>query len=157
MSILIVGLGNPGEQYKNTRHNAGFMIIEELAKILDVKFSRDDQMDASVAETNVDGEKIILVKPDTFMNLSGVAVQKAVNKFKLSDAAQVWIAYDDASLPFGVLRVRLEGSSGGHNGVQSIIDRLGENDFVRFRFGVGEPAEPVKLEDWVLSKFSKSD
>lgn len=157
MTKLIVGLGNPGEQYTNTRHNMGYFVLDELAKDLDVTFSRNDQLDAQIAETNVDGQKIVLLKPETFMNRSGEAVKKTMAKFKIEDAALVWVAYDDAMLPFGTLRVRLEGSSGGHNGIKSLIELIGQDDFVRFRVGIGEPPEPMMLEDWVLAKFSKDE
>ncbi len=157
MTKLIVGLGNPDEQYKNTRHNMGYMVLDRLAEILDVKFSRDNDLDAAIVETNLSGEKIILLKPETFMNRSGEAVQKAAAKFKLTDAAQIWVVYDDAALPFGTLRIRLEGSAGGHNGIKSLIEQLGQEDFVRLRVGIGEPVEPMLLEDWVLSKFDNQE
>ncbi|MBU1126391.1 MAG: aminoacyl-tRNA hydrolase [Patescibacteria group bacterium] len=157
MTKIIAGLGNPGEQYQNTRHNMGYLVLNKLAESLGENFSRDNDLDAQILETNLDGEKLILIKPETFMNKSGEAIKKAASKFKLEDAAQIWVVYDDAMLPFGVLRIRLEGSAGGHNGVKSLIENLGEEDFVRLRVGIGEPVEPMVLEDWVLAKFGKDE
>lgn len=149
---LIVGLGNPGEKYTLTRHNAGFAVLNELAVRLDLNWKLDKKLQAEVAETNLNDEKLILLKPQTFMNLSGQAVAAAANKFKI-ETGDVWVVYDEAALPFGVLRTRLEGSAGGHNGLKSIIEHLGA-DFVRFRFGIGKAPEKMALEDWVLSKFN---
>lgn len=153
--ILLVGLGNPGKQYENTRHNVGFMILDKLAETLNVSFSKDNNLHAQVAETNISGEKVVLLKPETFMNRSGESIKLAMQRFSLTDVSNIWVAYDDVDLPFGTLRIRLDGSSGGHNGIKSTIEYVGQDDFVRFRFGISEPAPPILLEDWVLTSFSK--
>lgn len=153
---LIIGLGNPGDQYEKTRHNAGFMVLDALKSELGLRWSNKETMQAQVAETNIDGKKVVLAKPMTFMNNSGEAVQKLAHAYKFAPC-EVWVVYDDATLPFGILRVRLEGSAGGHNGIKSIIKHLGAEDFVRLRVGVGEPPEPIAMEDWVLGKFDKKE
>lgn len=154
MSKLIVGLGNPGSKYKKTRHNIGFVVLDFFAKELGITFSTDKKLNAEIAETNIDGEKVILLKPQTFMNLSGDTVSKATTKFKI-EPEDVWVVHDDVDLDFGVLRVRLDGSAGGHNGIKSIIERLGTKDFARFKFGVDSTPENIALEDWVLSRFDE--
>lgn len=154
--LLIVGLGNPGEQYKNTRHNAGFLALDQLAQDIGEPWSTDKEARAEIIETNVNGKKVILIKPQTFMNNAGEAVQSLVARYNIPTCS-VWVVYDEATLAFGTLRVRLEGSSGGHNGVKSIIQHMNAEDFVRLRIGVGEPPEQMALEDWVLSKFSKEE
>ncbi len=157
MARLIVGLGNPGKEYELTRHNLGFLVVDALAKKIGAKFSVDKQARAQYAEVNLDGTKVILAKPETFMNLSGEAVASLMGRFKIS-ACDVWVIHDDVALPFGLLRVRLDGSAGGHNGIKSIISSLGgAEDFVRLRVGVGETPAPMALEDWVLSKFSADE
>jgi len=156
MTKLIVGLGNPGDKYAKTRHNTGFMILDAIANELKANFSDDSKVHAQVAELNLDGDKIILAKPTTFMNRSGETVSALAHRYKL-DPTDIWVVYDDTSLPFATLRVRLEGSAGGHNGVKSIINLLEAEDFIRFRIGINEKPEKVDLEDWVLSKFKQSE
>ena len=149
---LIIGLGNPGSKYEKTRHNIGFAILDSIAKELGATFSQKADLHSDVAELNIDGEKLILAKPTTFMNKSGDALIALISKYKVN-TEDVWITYDDASLDLGTLRVRQEGSAGGHNGVKSIIDAIDSETFWRFKVGVDSPAENVPLEDWVLSKF----
>ncbi len=153
--MLIIGLGNPGTKYHYTRHNAGFLILDELAHSLDVEFHEKKKLKAMVAEVTVDEKKIILAKPTTFMNLSGDAIATIATKYGY-DHEDIIVVYDEVALPFGKLRIRKGGSSGGHNGVKHTIARIGD-DFWRFRFGVGETPEKWELKDWVLSKFSKSE
>ncbi len=153
---LIVGLGNPGKKYELTRHNLGFLVMDALALQIDAKWSENRDANAAVIETNQGGEKLVLAKPLTFMNRSGQTVGSLIEQFKL-DAGDLWLVHDDVDLPFGVLRVRQDGSAGGHNGVQSVIDALGTKSFVRFRVGIGETPEKMALEDWVLSKFTKQE
>ena len=153
---LIVGLGNPGAKYEKTRHNVGFLILNELQSQLGLKWSEKSDLNAHIAETNIDGKKVVLAKPTTFMNNSGEAVQKIARQYNFKPC-EIWTVYDDATIVFGVLRVRLEGSAGGHNGVKSIIKQLNAEDFVRMRVGIGEAPEHVALEDWVLAKFSKEE
>lgn len=149
---LLIGLGNIGKQYEKTRHNVGFMVLDAIANELDVSFSNKPDLHSQVAEVNMDGEKLILAKPTTFMNKSGDALIALQKKFKITDA-NVWVVFDDASLNLGVMRVRESGSAGGHNGVKSVIDALGTQSFWRFKIGVDAPEENIPLEDWVLSKF----
>lgn len=154
--ILIVGLGNPGEKYAATRHNIGFLVLDALAQSLGASWSENKKANALVCEMNRDGRKVVLAKPQTFMNNSGSAVASLAQQFDI-DACDTWVVYDEAALPFGLLRIRLEGSAGGHNGIKSMISSLGAQDFVRFRIGVSEPPEHMALEDWVLSRFSKQE
>lgn len=157
MARLIVGLGNPGKEYAQTRHNLGFLVVDAIARKIGAKFSNDKQAHAQVAEINFDGQKVILAKPTTFMNLSGEAVASLMGRFKIT-ANDLWIVHDDVALDFGILRVRLDGSAGGHNGIKSIIQSLGGAEaFTRLRVGVGVAPEPIALEDWVISKFSTEE
>lgn len=153
--ILIVGLGNPGIEYSVTRHNAGFMAVDYFANKVDEKWSVLKNIKAQAIEMNVDGKKVVLAKPTTFMNLSGEAVQALVTRYKV-EPKNVWVLYDDVDLELGTIRVRLEGSAGGHNGIKSIISVIG-NQFGRIKIGVGEAPPRRKLEDWVLSKFSNTE
>lgn len=154
--LLIIGLGNPGDKYVKTRHNIGFMVLDALAEQLGVRWSENSKGNAQVAELNHEGRKIILAKPQTFMNNSGNAAASLADQFGV-DTCSIWAVYDEAALPFGVLRIRLEGSAGGHNGVKSLIHSLNGEDFVRFRIGINEPPEQIALDDWVLSRFSKEE
>lgn len=154
--LLIVGLGNPGTQYTYTRHNIGFLILDELCKDLHLSFSPKLSLQADIAETNIDGQKIILAKPTTFMNASGQAVQALAKKFRV-EPSRIWVVYDDVAIEFGTLRIRDTGSAGGHNGIKSIINMLGTDAFTRIRCGVGAPPEHFPLDKWVLSRFSESE
>ncbi len=156
MSLLIVGLGNPGKEYLQTRHNAGFLAVEALAEALQEKWKVDKASKAAVIETRYFDKKIVLAKPQTFMNLSGQSVASLMGKFQIK-AEDVWIVSDDVALPLGTLRVRSGGSAGGHNGLKSVIEKLGSEDFVRFRIGVNEPPANIPLENYVVQKFSKTE
>ena len=152
---LIVGLGNPGKKYDATRHNAGFMAIDHLAQTLGVKITRA-KFDALTATAAFADSRVLLMKPQTFMNLSGGAVYKAVSFYKIPPE-RVLVLYDDISLAPGRLRIRLTGSAGGHNGIKSIIAGIGDA-FPRIKIGVGERASgEADLADFVLSRFSKAD
>jgi len=160
---LIIGLGNPGEEHKGTRHNAGFMVLDKVAADKEIsavgeslEFVEKKKFKALIAETSANGEKVILVKPQTFMNLSGETVSKILQFYK-SDIENLVIVSDDVDLPLGQIRVRHGGSSGGHKGLQNIIDMLGSDQFVRMRIGVskdGEVKSNIETKDFVLSKFS---
>ncbi|MBQ8724356.1 MAG: aminoacyl-tRNA hydrolase [Oscillospiraceae bacterium] len=153
---IIAGLGNPGMTYANTRHNAGFMALEQLAKSnsIDVKTMR---FKSDCGDGNVGGERCLLMKPATFMNLSGEAISQAAAFYKIPPE-RIVIMYDDISLPPGKLRIRRKGSAGGHNGMKSIIALLGTDEFPRVRIGVGAKPNPdYDLADWVLSKFTEDD
>ncbi len=153
---LIVGLGNPGKRYENTRHNAGFMVVDALAEELGWKWSKKLFINALVAEGNVDGKKVILAKPQAYMNRSGEATQKLAKKYKV-EHADVVVVYDDVDIELGDTRWRDNGSAGGHNGMKSIIKHLGTQDFPRLRVGIGKPPEHVPLEDYVLGRMSKDE
>lgn len=152
---IIVGLGNPSKEYEKTRHNAGFDVIDELADRLGVCVS-DRKHKALCGKGMIGGEKVILAKPQTFMNLSGESVRALVDFYK-PDPDHIIIVYDDISLREGQLRIRLKGSAGGHNGIKSIISHLGTQEFPRIRVGVGEKPEQMDLADYVLGHFSKGE
>ena len=153
---IIVGLGNPGPEYERTRHNAGFRAIDLLAEKAGVKIDRA-RFRALTRQAELDGQKVLLVKPQTFMNASGEAVQLAAMYYRVP-ISQILILSDDISLPVGRLRVRAEGSAGGHNGLKSVIACLGSQEFPRIRIGVGEKPHPdYDLADWVLSRFTPDE
>ena len=153
---LIVGLGNPGAEYRNTRHNIGFMVIDKLAE----KFGVDVQkkmMRAAIGQGLLDGQKVVLAKPQTYMNLSGQAVVALMNWYKLSPQ-DLLVICDDLNLDFGRLRLRKKGSDGGHNGLKSITQELGTGDFPRIRLGIGRPSHPEHEQvSFVLGKFGAQD
>ena len=148
---LIVGLGNPGKQYAETRHNVGFMVIERLARKLKVAVEKK-MFNALVGQGRLDNEEIILAMPQTYMNLSGQAVGALFHWYKLTPADLV-VVYDDLDLPVGALRLRPAGGSGGHRGMQSIIATLGTENFARLRVGIGRPpAEEMDVAGYVLGR-----
>ena len=153
---LIVGLGNPGDKYKNTRHNAGFMAVDYLAQHFGLGVFKDaERFKSKLLEGNINAETTLLMKPQTFMNLSGEAVQSVMHFYKIP-IEDLIVIYDEAELPFGTIRIRPNGSAGGHNGMKSIIKMLGTQDFVRIRIGI-KPPESFKgaLEDYVLGKITE--
>lgn len=152
---IFVGLGNPGPEYENTRHNAGFMAIDQAAKAFAIHVSKN-KFQSLCGEGMVQGEKVVLVKPMTFMNLSGEAVRAVVDWFKPKREDLV-IIYDDMDLPPGTLRLRIKGSSGGHNGIKSIISSLGTEEFQRLRIGIGRPALGTSVISHVLSRFTADE
>ena len=153
---LIVGLGNPGLQYEKTRHNAGFMVIDALAEKYGVGFPKR-KYDALIGECKIGDNRIMLVKPQTFMNLSGKAVTAICSFYKIP-YDKVIVMFDDVSLDVGKIRVRRKGSDGGHNGIKDIIELSGTSDIPRIKIGVGKkPNAEYDLKDWVLGKFSMED
>jgi len=153
VSWIAVFLGNPGMRYDNTRHNAGFMAADIIAKELDVKINRV-KFNAFTAVVKLGGQQILILKPQTYMNLCGKSVRQAMSYYKLPLEKVVLIS-DDVSLPPGKLRVRRRGSAGGHNGLKDIIAKCGGEDFPRVRIGVGAPPhEDYDMADWVLAKMS---
>ena len=151
--FLIVGLGNPGKEYEDTRHNIGFKVVDNIAKEYNIEINRQ-KFKGVYGEGFIDGEKVILLKPTTYMNLSGDSVREVVDFYKLTNE-EVLIIYDDISLDVGRLRIREKGSAGGHNGIKSIIAQLGTDVFPRIKVGVGQPN--VNLVNYVLGKFTKEE
>ena len=150
---IIVGLGNPGREYASTRHNIGFMVVTELARRSGAEGAKK-RFRSEIAEGRLHGEKIVLVAPQTYMNLSGHAVREAVNWYNVPHE-DVLIVFDDMDLPFGQLRLRDNGSGGGHNGLKSIIEQLGGNDVPRLRVGIGRGRSSATSH--VLSRFSPEE
>ena len=151
---LIVGLGNPGKEYEKTRHNAGFMCIDQVANALNFKFDTK-KFKALLAVGMVKGEKVILMKPQTYMNLSGEAVGECVRFYDI-DSNDICVISDDLDLPIGKIRLREKGSSGGQNGLKNIILHLGTQEFKRIRIGIGHN-KFIDTKDYVLGKISKED
>lgn len=152
---LIVGLGNPGREYRGNRHNVGFMAVEAFAKDIGVTFTRV-QSNALVVSTAYEGKRLVLAKPQTFMNLSGQAVSALV-RFHKVPLERLLVLHDDLDLPFGTLRMRPGGGAGGQKGLTSIIERLGTQDFPRLRLGIGRPPGRMEAADYVLQDFSVSE
>jgi PTH1 family peptidyl-tRNA hydrolase len=151
---LIVGLGNPGQKYEWTRHNAGFLVLDRLAEKLGAEFGRK-RFEAQVAETRYEGEPLVLLKPQTFMNLSGRSVGSAVTFFK-TPPAEVLVIHDELDLPFGVVRFKQGGGSAGHNGLKSITQQMGA-EYVRLRVGIGKPPPPQETVSYVLAPYSQEE
>ncbi len=147
---IIAGLGNPGKEYEHTRHNMGFDVIDELARRWHVTLWKED-MKAEIGQTLVNGEKVLLVKPLTYMNNSGEAVGAIARYYKV-DLDDIYIICDDLDLPPGKTRIRKKGASGGHNGIKSLIAHLGSENFTRFRIGVGHPQDGHTVVEHVLSR-----
>lgn len=149
---VVIGLGNPGKEYENTRHNIGFMAVDKMRE----KYSLDEKtkFQGLISEKSIKGEKIIFLKPQTFMNLSGNSVIEIINFYKLNPKEDIIVVYDDMDLPFGQLRVKDKGSSGGHNGIKSIISHIGE-DFIRIKCGIGSKKNDAV--EHVLGKFSQTE
>ena len=156
VSWLVVFLGNPGLKYEGTRHNAGFMAADAMAKKLGVSINRA-RFKALTAVCTIGGESVMLMKPQTFMNLSGEAAVQAVRFYKIP-AEHVIVVSDEISLALGKLRIRRKGSAGGHNGLKNMITNLGTDQFPRVRIGVGAPPHPdYEMVDWVMSTFKNQD
>ena len=151
---LIVGLGNPGREYEKTRHNAGFMCIDEVARKCNLSFD-SKKFKALIAMGFVNGEKVILMKPQTYMNLSGEAVGECVRFFNIP-LEDICIISDDLDLPLGKIRLRMKGSSGGQNGLKNIIQHVGSQEFKRIRIGIGHDRK-YDTKDYVLGKMSKEE
>jgi peptidyl-tRNA hydrolase, PTH1 family len=152
---LIAGLGNPGREYRQTRHNIGFMLLDALAKSLSLSFTRVESK-ALVTRGDYSGRRLLLVKPQTYMNLSGQAIGALAQFYKVPQE-NLLVVYDDVDLPFGLLRLRAAGGAGGHKGMTSIIERLGSQDIPRLRVGIGRPPGRMEAADYVLQEFSKEE
>lgn len=153
---VIVGLGNPGRDYEWTRHNIGFLVLDELAKRMQVRFRRNWRVPAQTARGRIESEEVRLVKPQTYMNRSGQAVEPLLRRAGGS-VRDLLIVFDDVALGWGMLRVRAQGSAGGHNGVQSVVDALEDGAFGRIRVGIGRKPDSVSLSDYVLGPFSEEE
>jgi len=153
---LIAGLGNPGRRYRNTRHNIGFTAVQALAKSYRSSFKREGALAALSARIKIAGESVILALPLTFMNLSGLAVGALLKKYRLHPQSLL-VVCDDLDLELGRLKVKSSGSSGGHRGLESIIDILGSQSFSRLRLGIGRPPENVDPAEYVLTGFTKKE
>ncbi len=154
MKYLIVGLGNPGLEYRDTRHNVGFMVLDELANCSNAQFVT--QRHAEVTEVKFAGKKLLLVKPNTYMNLSGKALKYWMDVEKIP-IENVLVITDDLSLPVGKIRIRTKGTDGGHNGLKDIQMRIGTTEYPRLRFGIGSEFQRGKQADYVLSAFNKDE
>ncbi|MBN1306029.1 MAG: aminoacyl-tRNA hydrolase [Anaerolineales bacterium] len=154
-TYLIVGLGNPGREYRENRHNIGFVLIDRLAVRLNVSLSRY-QSNALVGTAQYEARKVILAKPQTFMNLSGQSVQGLIRFYKIP-VTNLLVAHDDLDLPFGTIRLRPGGGAGGQKGIASTIERLGDKDFPRLRLGIGRPPGRMNPAAYVLQDFPKED
>lgn len=152
---IIVGLGNPGNEYAKTRHNVGFMLIDALADNLNITLWKD-KFNAQIAEGRIGTEKILLVKPQTYMNNSGEAVGPLMRWYKL-EPEDIIVAHDDMDIPAGTVRIRKKGSSGGHNGIKSLIAHLGSENFARIRLGIGRPLPGWSIVKHVLAPFPAED
>ena len=156
MVKMIVGLGNPGSKYHETRHNVGFMLVDMLAKRENVSFTHDKIFQADIASTFIDGQKIYLVKPTTFMNESGKAVHALLAYYGL-DERDLLVVYDDLDMVVGKIRFRQKGSAGGHNGIKSLIAHLKTQEFDHIKIGIGRPKPGMTVVNHVLNGFSKDD
>lgn len=152
---LIVGLGNIGEKYCFTRHNIGFMLVDKIALDNGLQFKEVPKLKSYMTKFVKDGEEYMLIKPTTYMNLSGEAISLVMNYYKIQKE-DILIIYDDLSLELGIIRFRASGSDGGHNGIKSVIQHLGSKDFARLKIGIG-PQPPIPSEKFVLQNFDKDD
>ncbi|WP_028400971.1 aminoacyl-tRNA hydrolase [Ectobacillus panaciterrae] len=152
---LIVGLGNPGREYETTRHNIGFMVIDELSKRWNIPLNQQ-KFKGIYGSGVVGGEKVVLLKPLTYMNLSGESIRPLMDFYKL-DVEDFVVMYDDLDLPVGKLRLRMKGSAGGHNGIKSTIAHLGTQEFNRIRIGIDRPRNGMKVVDYVLGRFTSEE
>ncbi|HFH7483964.1 TPA: aminoacyl-tRNA hydrolase [Streptococcus agalactiae] len=156
MVKMIVGLGNPGNKYNDTKHNIGFMAVDRIVKNLDVNFTEDKNFKAEIGSDFINGEKIYFIKPTTFMNNSGIAVKALLTYYNISIKDMI-IIYDDLDMEVGKIRFRQKGSAGGHNGIKSIIAHLGTQEFDRIKVGIGRPNGRMTVINHVLGKFDKND
>lgn len=156
MIKLLVGLGNPGGQYARTRHNVGFWVLDALAEGLGCSWSEDKRFQACVAESRIAEDKLILLKPMTFMNKSGYAVVQALNYWKLQPV-DLLVVHDELDFPVGVAKLKKDGGHAGHNGLRHIMAQLGHGDFYRLRVGIGRPAHKDMVVDYVLSSPSSEE
>lgn len=156
LELAFIGLGNPGKEYVNTRHNLGFLVIEELAHSLNWVLKNEKRFNAKVAKGMINEKTLHLILPMTFMNESGWTVRQYLDYYKLS-ATQIVVVCDDIALEFGRIRLRTKGSAGGHNGLKSIMTHLGTDEYLRLRMGIGDYRDKEPLSDYVLSSFTAEE
>lgn len=156
MVKMIVGLGNPGSKYQQTKHNVGFMAVDRLVKDLDISFTEDKAFKALVGSAFINQEKVYFVKPTTFMNNSGLAVRALLTYYNIS-TKDLMVIYDDLDMAVGKIRLRQKGSAGGHNGIKSIIAHIGTQEFDRVKIGIGRPSHGMSVINHVLGKFDTDD
>lgn len=154
--FLVIGLGNPGRQYEHTRHNVGFDVMDALADKYNISISEKKHR-ALCGRGIIEGQKVVLAKPQTFMNLSGESVAELLNYYKLDPETEMLVVFDDISLAPGSIRIRKKGSAGGHNGIKNIIAVTGTQNFMRIKVGVGEKPKGWDLADYVLGRFDAAD
>ena len=154
--FLIVGLGNPGREYEKTRHNVGFAVIDALADKYNISVA-DRKSRAFCGKGTIGGQKVLLAKPQTYMNLSGESIRSLADYYKIDVETELLVIFDDVSLDVGTLRIRKKGSAGGHNGIKNIIANLGTDTFERIKVGVGEKPKGYDLADYVLGHFTKAE
>lgn len=152
---LIIGLGNPGDKYENTKHNVGYIVLDKLASIHNAVFKYESKFEAFIATVMIDGKKALIAKPTTYVNLSGNAVIKIMNYYNI-DKSDILVIFDDIHLDLGRLRIRETGGHGGHNGMRNIIEHLDSQRFKRIKIGIGNNKK-IELNQHVLSKFSKTE
>ncbi|AAM78612.1 TPA: aminoacyl-tRNA hydrolase [Streptococcus pyogenes] len=156
MVKMIVGLGNPGSKYEKTKHNIGFMAIDNIVKNLDVTFTDDKNFKAQIGSTFINHEKVCFVKPTTFMNNSGIAVKALLTYYNI-DITDLIVIYDDLDMEVSKLRLRSKGSAGGHNGIKSIIAHIGTQEFNRIKVGIGRPLKGMTVINHVMGQFNTED
>lgn len=154
MDFLVVGLGNPGKEYAETRHNFGFLALDSLSREMDVAFRYYSSLEAEVGVGEFLSQSLVLAKPLTYMNLSGHAVAAVVKFFQLEDPQQVIVIHDDLDIPLGRMKIKSGGGAGGHKGVLSVIESLGTSDFLRIRLGIGLEKRTLDVVDYVLTPFA---
>jgi peptidyl-tRNA hydrolase len=154
--FIIAGLGNPGREYENTRHNIGFLVIDDIAKKYQITML-ERKHKAVIGKGYIDGHKVVLVKPLTYMNQSGESIRQATDYYKVDVTTQLVVVSDDISLDVGQLRIRKKGSAGGHNGLKNIILHLGSENFIRIRMGVSDKPQGYDLKDYVLGHFTDKE
>lgn len=154
--FIIAGLGNPGREYENTRHNIGFCVIDDIAGKYQIAMLERKHR-AIIGKGYIDGQRVILVKPLTYMNLSGESIREAVDYYKVDETSQLVVISDDISLDVGQLRIRRRGSAGGHNGLKNIIQHMGHENFIRIRMGVSDKPQGYDLKDYVLGHFTDQE
>ncbi len=155
--FLVVGLGNPGKEYRGTRHNFGFLVLDKLAQGMAVTFRGCSLFEAEVEVGAILSSSVVLAKPLTYMNLSGHAVAALVSFFQLREPRQLIIIHDDLDIPLGKIKIKSSGGSGGHKGVQSVIESLGTTEFLRIRLGIGLAKRPLGVIDYVLAPFAPEE